>query len=62
MNKQYISQSVKDFFIKLDAIHNQLENFSGKIDTKRDNVFRELNCFEDFCLNKKVNIILKVIN
>lgn len=53
MNKQYISQSVKDFFIKLDAIHNQLENFSGKIDTKRDNVFKELNCFEEFCLNKK---------
>lgn len=53
MNKQYISQSVKDFFTKLDNIHNQLENFSGKIDTKRDNVFKELNCFEEFCLNKK---------
>lgn len=39
MNKQYISQSVKDFFIKLDNIHNQLENFSGEIDIKRDNVF-----------------------
>lgn len=53
MNKQYISQSVKDFFIKLDNIHNQLENFSGEIDIKRDNVFKELNYFEKFCLNKK---------
>lgn len=53
MDKQYISQNVKDFFIKLDDIHNKLENFSGKIDTKRDNVFKELNCFEEFCLNKK---------
>ena len=42
MDKQYISQNVKDFFIKLDDIHNKLENFSGKIDTKRDNVFKEL--------------------
>lgn len=53
MNKQHISQSVKDFFIKLDNIHHQLENFSGEIDTKRDNVFKELNNFEKFCLNKK---------
>lgn len=53
MNKQYISQSVKDFFIKLDNIHKQLEDFSGKIDTKRDSVFKELNYFEEFCLNKK---------
>lgn len=53
MSKQYISQTVKDFFVKLDNIHNQLEQFSGKIDTKRDNVFQELKYFEEFCLNKK---------
>lgn len=53
MNKQYISQTVSDFFTRLDKINNQLEMFSGKVDTKRDSVFRELKCFEDFCLTKK---------
>lgn len=48
MSEQYIQSTIADFFKKLDNIHDKLETFSGNLDIKRDNVFKELEKFESF--------------
>lgn len=49
MSEQYISDTVQDFFAKLDSMQQGLEGFSQHINEQRETVFSELHNFEQTC-------------
>lgn len=53
MGTEYFARLTEDFFTGLDRAGQQLKNFAGETDTRRDKVFEELKGFAQSCSKEK---------